>query len=128
YNPYTTYVCGDWYFAPTVRHTGAVYLNDRMLYETVTLEECLRGEEDPCSWEPKASAYKWYAEQDGDETVLYVNLHGLDPRRERMEINVRRNVFMPDRNGVDYITVSGFVMSKAATTWAPPAAYQDGLI
>ncbi len=128
YNPYTTYVCGDWYFAPTVRHTGAVYLNDRMLYETVTLEECLRGEEDPCSWEPEASAYKWYAEQDGDETVLYVNLHGLDPRRERMEINVRRNVFMPDRNGVDYITVSGFVMSKAATTWAPPAAYQDGLI
>src|SRR5699024_6750624 len=82
----------------------------------------------PCAWVPERSAYKWYAEQDGDETVLYVNLHGLDPRRERMEINVRRNVFMPDRNGVDYITVSGFVMSKAATTWAPPAAYQDGLI
>ena len=70
YNPYTTYVCGDWYFAPTVRHTGAVYLNDRMLYETVTLEECLRGEEDPCSWEPEASAYNCYSEQDRDETVL----------------------------------------------------------
>ena len=33
YNPYTTYVCGDWYFAPTVRHTGSVYLDDRMMYE-----------------------------------------------------------------------------------------------
>ncbi|MBQ4271914.1 MAG: DUF1565 domain-containing protein, partial [Clostridiales bacterium] len=30
YNPYTTMVCGDWYFAPTVRHTGSVFLNDRM--------------------------------------------------------------------------------------------------
>ena len=39
YNPYTTFVCGDWYFAPTVRHTGAVFFDDRMLYETVTLEE-----------------------------------------------------------------------------------------
>ncbi|MBR4332838.1 MAG: hypothetical protein IKP72_09185, partial [Clostridia bacterium] len=43
YNPYTTMVCGDWYFAPTVRHTGAVFLNDRMLYETVSLEECMAG-------------------------------------------------------------------------------------
>ena len=41
YNPYTTYVCGDWYFAPTVRHTGAVFLNDLMMYETVTLDECI---------------------------------------------------------------------------------------
>ena len=24
--------------------------------------------------------------------------------------------------------VSGFVVTKAATTWAPPAAYQDGMI
>jgi hypothetical protein len=27
YNPYTTWVGGDWYFAPVIRHTGAVYLN-----------------------------------------------------------------------------------------------------
>ena len=44
YNPYTTMVGGDWYFAPVVRHTGAVYLNDRQLYETETLEECIKGE------------------------------------------------------------------------------------
>ena len=43
YNPYTTYVCGDWYFAATVRHTGSVILNDRMMYETTSLEECLEG-------------------------------------------------------------------------------------
>ena len=33
YNPYTTYVYGDWYFAGRSKHTGAVYLNDKMLYE-----------------------------------------------------------------------------------------------
>jgi len=128
YNPYTTYVCGDWYFAPTVRHTGAVYLNDRMMYETVTLEECIKGEVDPCSWQPEESTYKWYTEQDGNETVLYANFQGKDPNREKIEINVRRNCFMPDKDGVGYITVSGFDINKAATTWAPPAAYQDGMI
>lgn len=128
YNPYTTFVCGDWYFAPTVRHTGSVYLNDRMMFETVTLEECLAGEPDPCAWRPEASRWKWYAEQDGGDTVFYANFRGLDPNREKVEIAVRRNVFMPEETGVGYITVSGFVLTKAATTWAPPAAYQDGLI
>ncbi len=128
YNPYTTFVCGDWYFAPTVRHTGAVYLNDRMLYETVTLEECIRGEADPCAWNDVDSTYKWYTEQDGNTTVLYANFQGKDPNQEKIEINVRRNCFMPSKNGVNYITVSGFDINKAATTWAPPAAYQDGMI
>lgn len=29
YNPYTTFVYGDWYFAKADKHTGCVYLNDR---------------------------------------------------------------------------------------------------
>ncbi|MBR1606592.1 MAG: hypothetical protein IJ664_02700, partial [Clostridia bacterium] len=128
YNPYTTFVCGDWYFAPTVRHTGAVYINDLMMYETVTLEECVKGDIDPTSWQPEESRYKWFSRQEGDETVLYANFQGKDPNREKVEINVRRNCFMPDKTGVGYITVSGFNIQKAATTWAPPAAYQDGMI
>lgn len=128
YNPYTTFVCGDWYFAPTVRHTGAVFLNDRMMYETVTLDECINGEADPCAWMPEESTYKWYTEQDGSETVLYANFQGKDPNKEKVEISVRRNCFMPDKTGVGYITLSGFNINKAATTWAPPAAYQDGMV
>lgn len=128
YNPYTTMVGGDWYFAPVVRHTGAVYLNNHQLYETVTLEECKKAEVYQPSWEPEMSVYKWYTEQDGNETVIYANFQGKDPNVEDVEINVRRNCFMPSKNGVDYITVSGFHMQNAATTWAPPAAYQDGLI
>ena len=128
YNPYTTMVCGDWYFAPTVRHTGAVFLNDRMMYETVTLEECEKAEADPCAFDAELSTWKWYTEQVGGETVLYANFRDLDPNREKVEILVRRNCFMPDENGIGYITVSGFDINKGATTWAPPAAYQDGLI
>ena len=128
YNPYTTFVCGDWYFAPTVRHTGAVFINDLMMYETVTLEECIVGEIEVHSWVPEESRFKWFTEQDGDYTVLYANFQGKNPNEENVEISVRRNCFMPDKNGVNYITVSGFNINKAATTWAPPAAYQDGMI
>ena len=128
YNPYTTYVYGDWYFAGKSKHTGAVYLNDKMLYEADSIDACLEGAVWECSWEPEASVYKWYAEQDGGETVLYGNFQGKNPNEENVEINVRRECFMPSKTGVGYITVSGFSICKAATTWAPPAAYQDGMI
>ena len=128
YNPYTTFVCGDWYFAPTVRHTGAVFINDLMMYETVSLKECLAGESDPCAYNLEESKYKWYTEQKDGKTILYANFKGMDPTKEKVEISARRNCFMPDKPGKGYITVSGFVITKGATTWAPPAAYQDGLI
>ena len=128
YNPYTTFVCGDWYFAPTVRHTGCVVLNDRMMYETVTLEECIDGKADPCAWNQKESQFKWYCKQEGNFTVFYANFKGLDPNKQNVEILTRRNCFMPEANGLNYITVSGFKICNGATTWAPPAAYQDGLI
>lgn len=128
YNPYTTFVGGDWYFAPVVRHTGAVYLNDRQLYETETLEECIKGEVYLPSWDHDFSVYKWYTEQEGNTTVIYANFQGHNPNEEKVDINVRRNCFMPSKTGVDYITLSGFDVNKAATTWAPPAAYQDGMV
>lgn len=130
YNPYTTYVYGDWYFAKADKHTGCVYLNDRALYATATLEECLKGDIYECSWVPEESRYKWYTEQDEktDETVLYANFRGADPNAENVEINVRRECFFPSKTGVGYLTVSGFKVEKAATTWAPPAAFQDGMI
>lgn len=128
YNPYETYVYGDWYFAGRSKHTGAVYLNEKMLYEAESLDACIRAETSVYSWEPEASVYRWYAEQDGDETVIYANFQGRDPNEENVEINVRRSCFMPSKTGVGYITVSGFRIQMAATNWAPPAAYQDGMI
>ena len=128
YDPYTTFVYGDWYFAGKSKHTGAVYLNDRALYEAASIDECVKGERSVYSWEPEYSVYKWYAERQGSRTVFYCNFQDKDPNREKVEINVRRRCFMPSHKGVGYITVSGFRISKAATTWAPPAAYQDGMI
>ncbi|MDO4521746.1 MAG: right-handed parallel beta-helix repeat-containing protein [Eubacteriales bacterium] len=128
YNPYTTMVYGDWYFAKDDRHTGCVYLNDKAMYEALTLEECIRGEIYKPSWEQAWSVYKWYTEQDGNETLLYANFQGKNPNQEKVEINVRRECFMPQSEHIDNITFSGFKVEKAATTWAPPAAYQDGMV
>ena len=130
YNPYTTLVFGDWYFATPNKHTGCVYLNDKAMYEATSLDECIKGEVYECSWVPEDSVYKWYSEQDKDrdETIIYANFQGVDPNKAKVEINVRRRCFMPSKTGVNYHTVRGFKIDKAATTWAPPAAFQDGMI
>ena len=128
YNPYTTYVYGDWYFAGRTKHTGAVYIDGQALYEAGSVGECEKGEVWECSWDPENSVYKWYAEQRDGCTVFYVNFKDKDPNSVCVEINVRRECFFPDKTGVGYITVSGFAVTKAATTWAPPAAFQDGMI
>ena len=130
YNPYTTLVFGDWYFATPNKHTGCVFLNDKAMYEATSLDECLKGDIYEYSWVPEDSIYKWYTEQDTekDETIIYANFQGLDPNKENVEITVRRRCFMPSKTGVGYITVRGFKIDKAATTWAPPAAFQDGMI
>ena len=128
YNPYTVPVAGDWYFAPIPVHTGEVFLNDKAMYEVMELEKVKKPEINRQSWDPEATVYTWYTEQDKDATVIYANFQGKDPNKENVEINVRQNCFMPSENDIGYITVSGFKICKAATQWAPPTAYQDGMI
>ena len=128
YNPYTTELCGDWYYSEATLHTGEIYLNGKSMYETDKLEEVLEGKPFENSWYPEGADLRWYTEQDGGETVLYANFQGADPNTENVEINVRRNCFYPEKTGVNYITVSGFVIRQAATQWAPPTAYQEGAV
>jgi len=128
YNPYQTVIKGDWYYAKEPAHTGEIYLNGKSMYEIFTLEEVLQPVMSKRSWEPEASLYRWYTCQDGGDTLLYANFHGANPNEENVEINVRRNGFYPSRTGVGYITLSGFVVKQAATTWAPPTAYQEGMV
>ena len=128
YNPYTTVVKGDWYNSVTPAHTGEVYLNGKSLYEAGSLDEVLNPTVCMSSWDPEFTLYKWFTEQDGDFTVIYANFQGAFPNEENVEINVRRNCFYPDKTGVNYITLSGFTVRQAATTWAPPTAYQEGMI
>lgn len=130
YNPYTTLVSGDWYIASFLAHTGEVYLNDKSLYEVSDLKLVLEPEISRESWDPEFSIYTWYTCQDPkrDETLIYANFHGLNPNEENVEINVRENCFYPSKEGVGYLTLSGFKVTKAATQWAPPTAYQEGMI
>ena len=130
YNPYTTLVSGDWYIATFIAHTGEVYLNDKSLYEVTELDKVLNPVISKSSWDKDFSVYTWYTEQDEErnETVIYANFQGADPNQENVEINVRENCFYPAKEGVGYITLSGFHVTKAATQWAPPTAYQEGMI
>lgn len=128
YNPYTTEVSGDWYYAEEPVHTGEIYLNGKAMYEVPSLDQVLHPVVYRGSWDPDFTVYQWYTQQDGDYTVLYANFQGADPNKETVEINVRRNCFYPDKTGVNYITLSGFTVKQAATTWAPPTAYQEGMI
>ena len=129
-NPYTTLVYGDWYIASYIAHTGEVYLNGKSLYEVTELAKVLEPQIYKKSWDWEFSVYTWYTEQDeaADETVIYANFQGADPNQECVEINVRPHCFYPAEEGIGYITVTGFRMKQAATQWAPPTAYQEGLI
>lgn len=130
YNPFTTLISGDWYIASFVAHTGEVYLNDRAMYEVGSLEQVKQPVRSEASWDPDFSVYTWFSEQDteADKTVIYANFHEFDPCRECVEINVRRTCFYPEAEGIGYLTLSGFTVTKAATQWAPPTAYQEGMI
>ena len=130
YNPYTTRVSGDWFIASFVAHTGEVYLGDKSLYETETLDGVLNPVRSETSWDPDFSVYTWYTEQDmdKDETIIYANFHEFNPNSGNVEINVRPFCFYPLEEGCGYITLSGFEICRAATQWAPPTAYQVGMV
>ncbi len=127
YNPYTVKVWGDWYLADNA-HTGEVYLNGRSMFEVYALNDVLNPQVDLKSWDKSFTTYTWFTEQKDGNTVIYANFHGVDPNRENVEINVRRNCFYPSVTGIGYITLSGFVVRQAATQWAPPTAYQEGMV
>ena len=129
-NPYTTLISGDWFIATFIAHTGDVYLNGKSLYEVTDLDQVKAPVPSVTSWDPDFSVYVWYAEQDEekDQTVFYANFQGRDPNAENVEISARKSCFYPEAEGIGYITLSGFKVCQAATQWAPPTAYQEGMI
>ena len=130
YNPYTTPVFGDWLERSVRAHTGEVFLNDKSLYEKDSLEKVLNPVEYGASWDIEFTKHTWYTAQteDGKATLIYANFQGKNPNEENVEITLRPHCFYPALEHVDYITLSGFVVTKAACQWAPPTALQDGMI
>lgn len=128
YNPYTTLIDGDWYFRVMPVHTGQVFLNGKALYETNSLDSVLKPVPYALSWDPDFSIYKWFTQQKDGYTEIFANFHGLDPNQENVEFTVRRTCFYPEKTGRNYITLTGFCIKQAATQWAPPTAYQEGMV
>lgn len=129
YNPYQDIIQADWFrdFGRD-HHTGEVYLNGKSFYEIDTKEKVMNPEPLKGTQDPEGSLYQWYCESNSKTTTIWANFHEFDPNEELVEINVRPVVFFPVKTGIDYITVSGFTLSQAATTWAPPTSEQIGLI
>lgn len=143
FNPFATPLEGDWVVREREdeprMHLGDVYLNGRSFYEVLSREavdepvlhetvvDNRTGRDVPVV-DPDATRYVWYAEVGEQQTTIWANFQDYDPNAELVEINVRRSVFYPAANHLDYITVRGFELAQAATPWAPPTADQPGLI
>jgi len=129
YNPYKDLIKGDWFYdLGRVHHTGEVYLNGKSFWEMELLEKVLNPKPVANNFDPEGSTFTWFCESDDESTYIYANFHDKNPNDKLIEINVRESCFYPDSTNINYITISGFYMSQAATQWAPPTAEQIGLI
>ncbi|MFC4213092.1 right-handed parallel beta-helix repeat-containing protein, partial [Pedobacter lithocola] len=78
--------------------------------------------------DPIGATYTWYCQSDEQSTTIWANFQQANPNTELIEISARRTVFYPDKPGINFITISGFTISQAATQWAAPTAEQIGMI
>ncbi|MBB1483009.1 right-handed parallel beta-helix repeat-containing protein [Tessaracoccus sp. MC1865] len=142
FNPYAEVIAGDWLVRPSQDepelHLGEVYLGGRALLEVPSLDDVRHpGPQEtivddwtgiPQAGTEAPSRLVWHAEVDDDHTTIHAHFGDADPRNETVEINVRRSVFYPEANHVDYITLRGFEIRHAATPWVPPTADQPGMV
>lgn len=129
-NPYRDIIAADWVDSSAGLHRGELFLDGTALYEVRDLEDVRDPKPNPASWTQDFVSYTWATRQsaDGGRTLIWANFHEADPNESTVEITVRPECFMPQDTGIGWITVDGFVLTKAATQWAPPTAFQDGLI
>ncbi len=122
YNPYADEIFGDWYddFGQT-HHTGEIFMDGKALYEAPDLAGIDGGGR-------SGREYSWFSQVTPEKTEIWVHVPDQDPNEHRMEASVRPYCFFPKREGVNYLTVSGLILEKAATQWAPPTAFQPAAI
>ncbi|MBR5108531.1 MAG: hypothetical protein IK098_10875 [Bacteroidales bacterium] len=129
FNPFAEPLRGDWLNVFKEAYSlGEVYLNGQSLFQMESLDEVRNPVVQKGTRKPEASLLQWYAEVSDTETTLWANFGGADPNKELVEVNARPAVFFPELPGVNFITVKGFHLSQAAVNWAPPTAFQPGLV
>lgn len=129
YNPYHDSIYGDWFYGlGRIHHTGEVFLNGKSLFEKETLEKVLHPVANPKIDDPKGSTYTWYCKNNSNSTTIWANFHEFNPNKELVEISTRKSCIYPEQLFINYITISGFYISEAATQWGAPTAEQVGMI
>jgi len=129
YNPYKDSIYGDWFYDQgRIHHTGEVFLNGKSLYEKETLNLVYEPVANENIVDTEGSTYIWFCESNDENTTIWANFHLFDPNEEQVEISMRRTCFYPEKPGINYITISGFYISQAATQWGAPTAEQVGMI
>lgn len=115
YNPYTTHVQEDGDF----QHTGEVFLNNRALYEVESLDKVKSPTLEKYDHNLNHQ-YVWYTCQDSkmNTTIIYANFQGKDPNAANVEITFRETCFYPQQPNINFLVLSGFTMTKAASEWA----------
>ncbi len=129
YNPYKDTIHGDW-FGDLLRihHTGEVFLNGKSLFEMEKIAKVYHPIPNTKIKDTDGSTFTWYCESDTNNTIIWANFQNYDPNKEKVEISTRRTCFYPDQPGINYLTISGFHISQAATQWGAPTAEQIGMI
>ena len=129
YNPYQDSIYGDWFYDQgRLHHTGEVFLNGKSLFEKESLELVNKPIPNTNIKDTPGSTFTWYCESAEENTTIWANFHHFDPNKEQTEISVRRTCFYPEKPGINYLTISGFHFSQAATQWGAPTAEQVGMI
>ncbi len=85
-------------------HPGGVFRNSSALLEADSPDTLAQ------------TRNSWFAAREQDGTYIHVNLSGLDPNREQMEVSVRPSCFSPASPDAGFITLSGFRLEKAASS------------
>lgn len=98
-------------------HLGDVIINGEGLTEKRTIGELPEG------------SLTWYTELTEDGlTIIWANFNELDPNAGNVELCTRGYAFFPEKPGLGYITLKGFIVMNVACHWAPPTVYQPGAI
>lgn len=118
FHPYTKLISGDWFIdMGRPHHLGGLLMNDSPMREAT----------DPRHLITPWQRY-WHAEVGDEITTFRIHCGKDDPNDATIEVFARPAVFYPRREGVDFITLRGFILRGAATNWAPPTAEQPGLV
>ena len=129
YNPYKDSINGDWFLNKgRLHHTGEVFLKGKSLYEMEFFDKLINPVEASNTFDSIGATYTWYCESDEQFTTIWANFQQADPNKQLVEITTRPTVFYPSEPGINFITISGFHISQAATQWAAPTAEQTGMI